>query len=171
MSIEFCCQILLFIFKVIFPVNGNITKCSVITNPDSKGPVCQLIIICPTETLSYQDYLFAFESVSHFLKMSGSFFLCSYLGSLNELISFAQGFECTHVFVYAVAHTCTASMNVCILYSVHTLSSPSSSPPSLCSLPSSLLAVQLGEGRPGVKSASVPLGWWVKERQLSPHCL
>lgn len=63
---------------------------------------------------------------------------------------------CMHtcVFVYAVAHTCTASMHVCVSHSVHTLSSPSASASaSIPALPSSasLIAVQLGEAGPESK--------------------
>lgn len=58
----------------------------------------------------------------------------------------------TYVFVYVVTHTCTASqpasMHVCVFFS---LSTPCHLPPSLCSSPPSLLAVQLGEADPESK--------------------
>lgn len=71
-----------------------------------------------------------------------------------------------YLFMRLLTHVQPACM--CVFHSVRTLSSPSFSPSVPLFFPSLALSFAVGTGRPGVKSASVPLGWWVTERQLSP---
>lgn len=56
---------------------------------NAKDPICKLATFCPTWNLSYQNLCFAFEAISHFLKVDGFCAdLCAFVRttSLNELI-------------------------------------------------------------------------------------
>lgn len=75
---------------------------------------------------------------------------CSHHRSLNELTQFVQVFVSTHMYLFMrlLTHVQPASMHVSVFFS---LSTPCHLPPSLCSSPPLLLALQLGEAGPESK--------------------
>lgn len=111
----------------------NLTTCSLVKNIKcwwfSKSTT-----FCPNQNLC-----FLFKAISHFLKVGRFKCLLTPQGFKWAHLICASVCMHTYVFVYVVAHTCTASMHVCVFFILSTpCHLPPSLPPSLCCLLPSL---------------------------------